>query len=288
MVPAASNFYRQKTDEELLFFVQHPAQYAPELVAGAAQELRQRGALPAPAPAPAFVPYTPAPAGPGEAPPARAWGRPVALGLALLLLGGGYWLKQASDADTAAAQARAEAKRRLPPPRLVAEATHALPTYDAAVARAVDQQLRPVPAAEQANAQHLRQFRELARRFWAAETQTEYLTGQAYAGPVGPGFDNQVQAARETWQAWNHANAYGFSFGPAMQAQLQRMKDAAADQQHVLDNLPALLPERRFLTDTEMGRRTAEAQDLVGGLLPVSPVSGRPYPRIVLAGNTSR
>ncbi|MFD1468858.1 hypothetical protein ACFQ48_11545 [Hymenobacter caeli] len=285
---AASDFYRQKTDDELLFFVQNPAQYAPELVAGAQQELRHRGTLPAPPPLAPELPTNPA-ADAADAVAPRAWLKPAALGLGLLVLGGGtYYLKQSSDAAAAAAQARLEAKRRMPPPKLVEEATHAMPNYDAAVARAVEQQLRQVPAAEQANAQHLRQYRELAKRFWTAEAQTEYLTGRADAGQAGPNFADQARLVRETWQAWNRANMYGFSFGPTMQGQLQRMKDASGNQQHILDNLPALLPEDRFRTDEEMNKRTAEAEDLVGGLLPVSPVSGRPYKRIVLEGNTSR
>ena len=278
---AASDFYRQKTDDELLIFVENPGQHAPDLVAGAVQELRRRGvAVPLPPLAPASIT--------DAAAPPRAWGRAAALALGLLALGGGtYWLKQRSDAEQAAARAQAEARRHLPPPRLTDEPTHAIPNYDGAVARAVAQQLRQVPAAEQANAQHLRQFRELTRRFWDGETQTEYLTGLAVAGQAGPEFNNQVRLVRETWHAWNRANAYGYSFGPAMQAQLGRMKNAASGQQHILSDLPALLPGRLFLTNKDMVQRTAEVQDLVGGLLPVSPVSGRPYQRIVLDANAA-
>lgn len=282
MAPAASDFYSQKTDAELLFFVQNPSQYAPELVAGATQELRRRGvALPgAPAP-PEYVAreYT----APTEDDAPRPWLKPVALGVGLLVLGGGtYWLKQSSEADAAAAQARLEAKRRLPPPKLVEEATHAIPNYDGAVARTIAQQLRPVPAAEQANAQHLRQFRELAKRFWTAETQTEYLVGLAETGKAGPEFADQARLARETWQAWNRATMYGFNFGPTLRAQVKRMNDAASGQQHILTDLPALLPENRFRSDKEIVSRTLDVQDAVGGLVPVSPVSGKPYKRITL------
>ncbi|MGI4884652.1 MAG: hypothetical protein ACRYFR_06800 [Janthinobacterium lividum] len=277
MAPATPDFYSQKTDAELLFFVQNPGQYAPELVAGATAELgRRRVALPG---APAPTEYV-APAA-DDAP--RAWLKPVALGVGLLVLGGGaYWLKQSSDADAAAAQARLEAKRRLPPPKLVEAATHAMPNYDGAVARTIAQQLRPVPAAEQADAQQVRQFRELAKRFWTAETQTEYLTGLAETGKTGPEFADQARLVRETWQAWNRANMYGFRFGPALQAQVKRMNDAASGQQHILTDLPALLPEGRFRTDKETVNRTADVQDAVGGLVPVSPVSGRPYKRTTL------
>ena len=279
MAAAAPDFYAQKTDDELLFFVQNPSQYAPELVVGATQALRRRGVvLPGPHAPTEYV----APAA-NDNDALRGWLKPVALGVGLLVLGGGtYSLKQSSDAAAAAAQARLEAKRRLPPPQLVEAPTHTIPNYDGAVARIIAQQLRPVPAAEQADAQQMRQFCELAKRFWTAETQTEYLTGRAEAGKAGPAFTEQARLARETWQAWNRANMYGFSFGPTLQAQVRRMKDAASGQQHILADLPALLPEGRFRTDNELVSRTADVQDAVGGLVPVSPVSGQPYKRIVL------
>ena len=278
MSNSITDFYHQKTDDELRFFVEHPEHYQPSLVEAARRELRRRGVLQPLSMEPVVM--TPF-AAPAEA-PAR-WGMGVALSLLLLAVGGGtYWLKQRDDTSTAAAQARKEAQRRQPPPSLTAVATSAIPNYDGAVAAAVTQQLRPLPAAEKANAQHRRQFRELAKRFWAAETQTEYLTNQATNGQAGPNFADQALVVRETWRAWNHAAVYTYEFGPAMQAQLVRMSEAAGHQQHILDVLPGLLPGRKFLTDNETVGRTADVQDLVGGLLPVSPVSGRRYKRTVL------
>lgn len=278
MSNSITDFYHQKTDDELRFFVEHPEHYQPSLVEAARRELRRRGVLQPLSMEPVVM--TPF-AAPAEA-PAR-WGMGVALSLLLLAVGGGtYWLKQRDDTSTAAAQARKEAQRRQPPPSLTAVATSAIPNYDGAVAAAVTQQLRPLPAAEKVNAQHRRQFRELAKRFWAAETQTEYLTNQATNGQAGSNFADQALVVRETWRAWNHAAVYTYEFGPAMQAQLVRMSEAAGHQQHILDVLPGLLPGRKFLTDNETVGRTADVQDLVGGLLPVSPVSGRRYKRTVL------
>lgn len=182
MSDSVSDFYQQKTDAELLFFVEHPEHYQPLLVDSARRELGRRGvALPL---SPAFAhAHATAP----EAAPANPWGKVLTLGAILLVLSGGtYWLKQRSDAATATTQAKETARRRLPPPRLVEVPTSAIPNFDGAVARAVAQQLSQVPALEKADAQHLRQFRGLARRFWAAETQAEYLTNQATAGQAGP------------------------------------------------------------------------------------------------------
>lgn len=279
-----TDFYHQKTDAELQFFVEHPEFYQPGLIEAARRELRRRGALqPVPMP-PVAMPFLEAPA----AAPSR-WGTGVALALLLLALAGGtYWLKQRSDTAAVARRAQAEAQRPQAPPQLTEVATSAIPNYDGAVVAAVAQQLRRLPATEKANVQHLRQFRELVKRFWAAETQTEYLTNQAYAGKASPYFADQALVVRETWRAWNHAAVYTYEFGPAMKAQLARMGEAASSQQHILDVMPGLLPGQKFRTDNELTGRAEDVQDLVGGLLPVSPVSGQRYKRTVLKAKSFR
>ena len=275
MPDSTTDFYRQKTDAELLFFVEHPEQYQPDLVASARRELHRRGVPEAPV---AVAPYQP-PAYP--VPPTRTGLKVAALGLGLLgLAGGTFWLKQRNDAAVAEVRTQAAAARRRPPPRLVEERTSVIPSYD--VAAAVARQLRAVPAAEQADAKTMRQFRELAKRFWTAETQTEYLSNQAHAGQAGPVFAEQTLVARQTWQAWNQAVAYGYNFGPELTKQLDDMRQVASSQQHILANFPALLAERRFLTDKEMVARAADVQDRLKDLLPTSPVTGNPYKATVL------
>ena len=123
MTDSPADFYHQKTDEQLRFFVEHPELYQPELVEAARRELRRRAPA-APALQPASVAeYVPI----SQEAPARGWGKAVALGVGLLALGGGtYWLKQRDDAAVAAVRAQAEARKRRPPPRLVAVATSAV------------------------------------------------------------------------------------------------------------------------------------------------------------------
>ncbi|WP_460555998.1 hypothetical protein [Hymenobacter daeguensis] len=282
MSDSLTDFYHQKTDAELQFFLDNPGYYQPELVAEARRELRRRGVLPsppivAPAPAPA---YQPAP----EAAPAPGLKTgPVVLGVAVVLalsLGGFYYVQQKNSpaAPAPAAEAPPVAARK-GPPQLTEVATSAIPNYD--VDGLVEQQLRRVPAAERAAAkaagQPLRQYRELARRFWAAETQTEYLLNQAREGKAGPVFADQTLVARTTWSAWNKAAVYKYKFGPAMQRQLELMLDVASSQQHLLEMYPDLLPNRRFASDKEATARGEDVQYWMHDLLPVSPVTGRPY-----------
>ncbi|MFC7668153.1 hypothetical protein ACFQT0_12730 [Hymenobacter humi] len=274
MSDSVSDFYHQKTDEQLQFIVQQPALYHPSLVEASQRELRRRGvAVAAPVPAPAEA-----------APPPRAWGKAVGLSLGMVVLVSGiYWLQQHSDAQKAEVQARNEARRRHQgPPQLTEVPTNAIPNFDGAVASAVAQQPSRVPAAEKTDAQHLRQYRELLKRFWTAETQTEHLTSQAQAGKAGPMFVDQALLVRQTWRGWNQAAVYSYKFGPVMKEHFERMANAASSQQHILDQLPAKLANRQFINDKELNARQADVQDWLAALVPRSPVTGRPYKATLL------
>ena len=288
-VPAVANsiddFYHQKTDAELQFFADHPELYQASLIDAARRELRRRGVVPAvaaPAELPPLTYVSPEPAA-----PAGLRTGPLTLGLAAVLLvglGGFYVVKQKTQPP---ALPVAPAKPKAPP-HLEEVATSAIPTYDGVVAQAVAQQVQRLPAAEvaaakaKADGMALRQYRELAKRFWAAECQTEYLTNQAHEGKAGPMFADQALVARATWSAWNKAAVYTYKMGPGMQEDFQRMQEVASSQQHVLERLPDLLPQGRFLKDKELNARDTEVQDWLRVLRPASPVTGKAYKATVL------
>jgi hypothetical protein len=275
------DFYHQKTDTELQFFVDHPELYQPSLIDAARRELRRRGVVPAmaaPAELPPLTYVSPEPAAAGS----RTG--PLTLGLAAVLLlgmGGYYFTKQPMPPAPPVAPAKPKA-----PPQLVEVETSAIPTYDGVVAQAVTQQVKRLPAAEVAKAKAdgmlLRQYRELVKRFWAAECQTEYLTSQARAGKAGAMFTDQALVARASWSAWNKAAVYTYKFGPAMQEDFQRMQEVASSQQHVLERMPDLLPQKAFLKDKELNARDTEVQDWLRVLRPTSPVTGKAYKATVL------
>jgi len=271
---APTDTLRAKTDAELLFFVENPSFYQPELVMAARRELQRRGTLPiAPASASAFE------VDEQQAPARRSPWLLVSAALVMAALAAGLWGVSRQQAAATKAAARPS---RLSPDSLKLEtvAAHPLPTFN--IEQIVEAQLASIPAAEKSQAPALRQFRGLSKRFWTAETQTEYLTDQAHTGKAGSAFADQTLVARETWRAWNKAVVYSYDFGPVMQAQYQRMKLAASSQQHVLSRLPGLLPEHKFLADKELLARDAEVQDWLAGLRKTSPVTGHPYRATVL------
>ncbi len=309
-LPMATDFQSQKTDDQLRFIFNNPAHYHADIVQAAGQELRRRGApivLPGPAVAAAVVaaaapsPILAAETSPSAAPPRTGpvyqpitYQSPpepepgplrkyLGLGLlALLLLAGGfYWFARTPTPSPVAVAHR-------PPPRLVEVATTPLPNSDANVARCVEQQTARLPAAERTEGQHLRQYRELARRFWAAETLTEYLIEAAQTAKTTPAFDQQVLLAHDAWAQWAKARVYGYRFGPGMAGHLDRMTRAATQQTQVLADLPADVAAARAATangsppaaDPKSQQRAADVADLLRGLLPKSPVTGRVYPAI--------
>ena len=271
---------RAKTDPELQFFVNNPSFYHADMVAAARRELARRGsAAGAPAPLPTAEPTYAAPAeDPDEAapPPGRSPLLWVGL-LALLLAAGAWWWQRTPPTPVAGPRPAALSPDSL---KLTEVVAHPLPTFD--IDGLVATQVARMPAAEQRPAAALRQFRELCRRFWAAETQSEFLVSQARAGKANEFFADQALAVRSTWRDWNKAVVYHYDLGPKMQDQVQRMAQVASNQQHVLDRLPGLLPGRQFLGDEELKGRQAEVEDIMRGITPISPVTGRPYRAIVL------
>ena len=273
MADSITDFYHQKTDAELQFFVDNPDHYQPDIVAEARRELRRRGvALPQPAPAPPVR-------GLATGPLVLAVAVVLALSLGLL-----YFIKQKNSPATTPKVAAAPARPK-EPPRLTEVATSTIPDFGPAVTASVQQQVQRIPAAERAaaaqEAMPLRQYRELAKRFWTAETQTEYVMNQARQGQLDAALPGHIQAVGATWEQWNKAVRYSYKFGPAMTAHLDIMTRVAQQQQEGLGDLLIVANNPQRYENDQTRKRTADVSDLLSGLLPKSPVTGQLYNTIV-------
>ena len=277
-----TDFYHQKTDAELLFFVEHPDYYQPSLVAAARQELRRRGVAPS---APVAHPDPALLASSMEAPSSGLRTGPLTLLLAgLLLLSGGvyYYLNQRSEAARELLRARAATARKTPP-RLTEVATAVIPTYD--VPAIIAQQLARVPAAERAAAtragQPMHQYKELAKRFWTAETQTEYVLDQARQNKLTIARPGHVETAAAAWGQWNKALNYSYKFSPVMANHLDLMTRVANEQQAALSDLLIVANNPQAYETDKTRKRATDVDDMLSGLLSKSPVTGRPYTVVV-------
>ena len=274
MADTYDDFYHQKTDAELQFFVDHPELYQSALVDAARRELRQRGKLIVPPPTTVYHDVMPAP----------TRGLPsglLTLGLAVLLLvslGTVYFMRQKGQA---AAEAAAAPPRPKAPPRLETVETSAMPDYGGAVAAAVTEQLARVPAAEKAPEMDRRQYRELAKRFWTAELQTEYVSERARQGKMDAFLPGHVETALATWQQWNKATLYGYKFGPKMTQHFDAMARVARQQQEGLEDLLLVARNPQPYETPRTRVRDADVNDLLSSLLRKSPVTGRTYEVLV-------
>lgn len=274
MADTYDDFYHQKTDAELQFFVDHPELYQSALVDAARRELRQRGKLIVPPPPPIYH----------DAPPVPTGGLPsglLTLGLAVLLLvslGTVYFMRQKGRA---AAEAAAAPPRPKAPPRLETVETSAMPDYSGAVAAAVTEQQARVPAAELAPEMDRRQYRELAKRFWTAELQTEYVAQRARQGKMDAFLPGHVETALATWQQWNKATLYGYKFGSKMTQHFDAMARVARQQQEGLEDLLLVARNPQPYETPRTRVRDADVNDLLSSLLRKSPVTGRTYEVLV-------
>ena len=161
---ASSDTFRSKTDAELLFFVENPSYYHPELVGTARQELRRRGALPQ---APAAPPLATAYADYDQEHPSRrpSWLVLASIVLVLAVAAVGFLGLRQSAAPPARPLASAG---HLSPDSLKLESVESqpLPSFD--VEKNVDQQFTLMATTEKTRAQTVRQFQGLSRRFWRA------------------------------------------------------------------------------------------------------------------------
>ena len=272
-----TDFYHQKTDDELRFFVEHPEHYQPSLIDSARRELRRRGALQI-TPAPLIAPNLDAPlevAGGSKA------GLLALLGAAALAVGGGVFYYTSHPAGAAAVVAAVPR----PVPKLTEVATSVIPNYDGVVAQSIEQQLHRVPSTERAAAKKdnmsLRQYRELAKRFWTAEAQTEYVLEQARQNKLTEALPGHVESVGAAWEQWNKATVYSYKFGPAMANHLDLMARVAQQQQEALADLILVAKNPQAYENDKTRKRAADVSDLLSGLLVKSPVTGRPYNTMV-------
>ena len=210
---ATPDSFLQKTDAELLYLVQHPELYHPALVAQARQELRRRGMSPAQL-------AEAAPTEPEEEESAWAGvGRRVALGAAgVVLVGFGWWALQPASPPPAPAAAVEV------PVELEAVAARPLPTFEAETARQVDEVRRQLPAANRADTTATGRYLRMARRYWLAENQANYLIGLALTDSATGTFPGQVDLALERISWFMRAKAYNQNLHPLMEERLTQMQ----------------------------------------------------------------
>lgn len=259
-MPAPTDTFRTKTDAELLFFVENPSFYQPELVETAWRELRRRGALPPPA---AATPLETADADFDQESPARRppWLLIASVALVLAVAAAGFFGLKKDAAPPARALAKSS---HLSPDSLKLESVeaHPLPNFDAE--KNVDKELALIPAAEKTKAQATRQFQGLSRRFWRAQNPSLYLIQQAGGVTSYPIFTSQLDLVQTQWNDLYKGLVYSYNLPPTMADHLARMRVIARINRLALRELQAKAASQKPL---ELAGSTQLALDSAQHLL---------------------
>jgi len=142
----------------------------------------------------------------------------------------------------------------------------ALPNLDSLTRALVARTPTTLPDTELADSKGLRNYQQLAQRYWAAETQTAWLLSRVAQRPTpDPTLASKLKAAREQWQSLNHVLAYDLELKPEMLTRAGHIANAAAVRLQVLNTLDFnLLQGDSLLTAyvrarADIGLRTAGA-----------------------------
>lgn len=279
--PSASDSFLRKTNEELLYLVQHPELYHAALVAEAGRELRRRGfSLPKPsAPEPAAPAYPldyaePAPSGVG-----RWW---PALVLALVVLGLGWWgLRNSASAPASKEEAAKKETAPKPTGPIVLEAvkTERLPDFEAETRAQVAEVRRLLPAADRADTTATGRYLRMARRYWLAENAAVHLTEQARTGSATGVFPGQVDLALERISWFMRAKAYDQHLTPTMEARLDLMQRGLILRRNSLSGFKS----RYQVELTTMGQEEEDIAQEAAGL--ADEIRGRYQRKPAIRGN---
>ena len=217
--PAAypADAFSQKTEAELLYLVQHPDFYHADVVTAARHELHQRGVDTRPA-----VSTTTAASETdfADLPAERRWVAPaVGLGLVVVALLGWRYHEASQPTTTKASKPLSTVLRAVP--------LRPLQRFDSLINRQVQQQKTLLPAAERADTTATRKYLLLARRYWTAENQSEYLYAQANQNETDDRFSGLLELNAEQWRSLTNVLVYDHKLQPTMKDQLAVMAHAA-------------------------------------------------------------
>jgi hypothetical protein len=275
MSASSSDAFLKKTDEELLYLVEHPEFYHSALIMAATQELRRRGAtLPAPAPPPSPAPL---PLDYEEPEPSmlRRW-LPAALALLVLGLTGWLILRNTSGNTSAATPAK-------PAAPIVLESVKAqpLPNFEASTKTYVQELRRQLPAADRADTTATGRYLRMARRYFLAESQAAHLAGIAKRAEAAGTFPGQIDLTQERISWFMRAKAYNQHLHPIMEERLALMQQGLTLRQAMLHNFKYRFENELPMMDRDMSRADFEATDISAEL------RGKPRQRTPIQGRLS-
>lgn len=183
----SNDLFTQKTDTELLYFLQHPDLHHPDVVAAARQELHRRGVVIQTQHSDnktlAANDYV-------DEPVERRWLAP-SIGGALLVVGLLLYtqLHKPSPAITVAPKMSVALKSV----ELKSVELNVLPTFEVETAEQLKQEPILLPADERTDKKPLGKYLILAGLFWKAENQADFLANQVAIAKIDSTFPEKLR-----------------------------------------------------------------------------------------------
>lgn len=269
-LPPETDSIAAKSDEALHFLASHPDLYHPDIVAAAQRELQRRGVVVrVPAPKTPAFPEVPA-YSPSRSFPWVALGA----GAVVLLVGVVVYLSSVR---------RPEGITTLPATlhHQAAQPGDPLPNLDSLTQAFVRRTPASLPAAERANDKALHNYQQLAQRYWAAETQTDWLlhrvTERTSIDPTLPG---KIKMTSEQWSSLLRVLRYDLQLQPEMLTRAYRMAEAAELRLQELNTLSFNLQQGDSLVTTYLRNHYERAYALRAQVL--GEQTTEPYPVLAL------
>ncbi|MBC6606734.1 hypothetical protein H8B13_07885 [Hymenobacter sp. BT188] len=211
-----ADLFTQKTDTELLYFLENPDLYHADVVAAAQQELHRREVATrshlTEAEEFATDDYDNEPA-------ERRWLVP-AIGAALLAVGCVLYSQFHKPSPALGVVPKA-------PTELQSVELNVLPTFEVETAAQVKTEPSLLPAKERTDKKPLGKYLILAGRFWKAEKQAEFLADQVAIAKIDSTFPGKASLVYDQWRELTRVLVYNHNLRPMMQERVNMMHDIA-------------------------------------------------------------
>lgn len=252
---SAPDLFTQKADPELLYFLQHPELYHPDVVTAARQELQRRGI--ATRAVLTEVETDTVLTDFDDEPTSRRWLAP-GIGLTLLLAGGFLYYQFYTPAPAFAVAPKAHTSLVLESVEL-----NVLPTFEQETAARLKEEPSRLPARERTDKKPLGKYLILSGRFWKAENQAEFLANQVAVAKIDSTFPGKATLVYDQWRELTRVLVYNHSLRPTMQRRVDMMHDVANRRMQSLQQMRDNYVLGRPLIDKEVRNTLAPVGDML-------------------------
>ncbi|QIL75559.1 hypothetical protein [Hymenobacter sp. HDW8] len=248
----SNDLFTQKTNPELLYFLQHPDLYHEAVVTAARQELHRRGVATS-AHLSDTENYTTDDY--ENEPVERRWLAP-SIGVALLVVGCLVYTQFHKPAPAFAVVPKVTTE-------LKSVELNVLPTFEVETAAQLKTEPSLLPPNERTDKKPLGKYLILSGRFWKAEKQAEFLANQVAIAKIDSTFPGKTALVYDQWRELTRVLVYNHNLRPVMQQRVNLMHDIANRRMQSLQEMRENYSLGRPPMDGEVIKTLAPVEDML-------------------------